>query len=344
MSDVYGLHALAQRSSVHSLEDFFCEAATRALATLPVGCRMFRVVELGVADGVNTGPFISRLLECASGRVDDIELNLVDLPANNWASLTLMIPRWVASAAAASIALHVRMAPCSFYNSYAIPASVDLIWAATALHWAAPGIVESVDVATLRGRWQDLPTDNPLRMKFETRITRDLNCLLARAATALRIGGCLVASPAADHISSDGKSSATTTRRAILSWFRNPETAPLAFTWIVGMNIVPLSTWTAAINRALPQLTLGGAASVPMDDVYWRDAVDSRAYALEHMESMLAVAGKAWSDLPLHALKKARELANVAAIADFDSVPRAERKAWAYSALFWAERAAPASE
>jgi hypothetical protein len=298
---------------------------------------MLRVADLGVADGINTGPFVSHLVSIAKERVDDIELILIDLPKNNWAAVVAASGAWVRAAAALGVNVHVRMTPASFYDVYAPPSSVDLIWSATALHWAAPGIVEQKDVAGLRCRWQDLPPADPLRVKFEARISRDLSCILSRAACALRVGGCLVAAPAALQLARDGAPSRSTVRRTLAAWLRDPETAPLALTWIVGMNLVPLSRWEEAV-RSIPTLTLAASAVAPMDDAYWRDAPDAQSYATEHAASLWAVAGKAWDSVPAETLSKARSAANAAAVADFEAVPRADRYPWGYSALFWAER------
>ena len=267
MAAHYHRHARSQRVAVELMMRDFDAAVIAALQTIPPGQTAFRVLDLGVADGVNTGELVDVLLRRTRelAQIVDIELGLLDLPENNWAVLAASSREWVSAATAAGLRLHVRMAPQSFYEALAPPRSLDVVWACTALHWSAgTGDAEG-----------------------------ELDTVLQRVADSLRPGGTFVATtPSVVPAELPGQpplrrwwhrdlvaASAVPSYRALLPAFQRS-----VHSWSEAVWRKHLSSPAASAVFDVHELR-----SVDIEDVYWRDATDAIDYAREHTASFEVV-------------------------------------------------------
>lgn len=265
MADDYFESARTQGYAVELMIPAFKDAVTSALGSLPPGQTTLRVVDLGVADGVNTGSLIATLLSCASSSpaVKDIELGLLDLPGNDWAVLAKTSLAWTASAVAAGLRLHVRMIPQSFYGVFAPPGSLDVVWACTALHWAA-------------GTGDD---------------AGELDTVLRNVASALRPGGTFVATTPT-LVLSEAPGHAVLNRW----WMRDtaaaesvPAYRTLEMSFEHAVHPWTLEEWRGRLVAAAGSLTVCDLSIMDIPDLYWRDASDADDYARKHTASCEAV-------------------------------------------------------
>lgn len=298
MTENYFKSARSQALAVELMLPAFEAAIESALGSLSHGQVTLRVMDLGVADGVNTGSLISTLIRCVLGApvVKDIELGLLDLPGNNWAKLAATSRSWVADATAAGLRLHVRMAPQSFYDAFAPPGSLDAVWACTALHWAAG----TGDAAG------------------------ELDTVLRNVASALRPGGAFVATTPTSVPSSEPG------QPALRRWWSRdmaaaasvPAYRALAPSFARSVHSWPLEVWRARLGAATGALSVLELFSVDIEDRYWRDAADADEYAREHTASYEAVMDGLLQRLGGADRAAVLEAVAAAARAAFEAAPR----------------------
>lgn len=294
MDASYAAFSRTQAEAARALVPLFTRAVQRAVESLSPMSRVFCATELGVADGANSAPFVRAILSAAAGRVDDVVLTLLDLPATNWGALATATAAWVRAGADVGITLHIRFAPQSLYDAFAAPGSQCVVYSSTTLHWASHG--GAAKLAALGG------VGHPLHFIQATRATppaeqcvvdawaalaaHDADTVLARVAAALCPGGVFVASVPSRVPPGVGRSE---------YWWHD---LFIDLSELVGRTLVlPVhgltgGEWVAALARQqhAPRLALAAPIETAAhEDLYWRDAASAQDYASAYMAAVRAV-------------------------------------------------------